>query len=381
MAADMSGSQLKVLLHVIRETVGWRKGHQYKPISVARIQDVMGLSKESVTDALGWLLGRRLILRKKLRNESGQAAVSTYRLRFETDRDEEDPESENPTLEICAKVGKTDGKSDLGGDPSFSVFKEKKEKNINTLPSFHKEPQSQDLSEPSTPENLKTLVCGLVRRLRGVRSISKGIRDHVEIRMEGLSGGWSESQVEAAFEKWSAGEVGMVGWDAKRKINSFFAFLRSVSPEDYPYLPSEASQAASPTPSRYSGAGNPAMGLETQIMDFPARWNLLVPEASTDPALLPLCPKAYRDPVFAERFDEICAKASALIRDGADLKFGFLLKESGGRFRWQELLADELAWMKPKPTGKSNTGPDPAKAMIEDLLRKRKAKGYEAGTP
>jgi hypothetical protein len=45
-----------------------------------------------------------------------------------------------------------------------------------------------------------------------------------------------------------------------------------------------------------------------------------------------------------------------LIQDGADLKFGFLLKESAGRFRWQELLADELNWMRPKGSTKSNGG-------------------------
>jgi hypothetical protein len=56
------------------------------------------------------------------------------------------------------------------------------------------------------------------------------------------------------------------------------------------------------------------------------------------------------------RFDEICTKARKLIQEGADIKFGFLLKESAGRFRWQELLADELNWMRPKGAAKSNGG-------------------------
>ena len=359
MAGDMSGSQLKVLLHIVRETVGWRKGHMYKPISIARIQDVMGLSKESVTDALGWLLERRLILRRKLRGEFGKAAVSTYKLRFETDEDEEDPRSENPTLENDPKVGKIDEKSDLGGVPSFSVFKEKKEKIINTPPSF-----SQD-QEPtaSTPdqnslnsEDLKSVIVQVVRGVPGVRSISKGIRGEIESGLIGLHPGWSDSQVWYVFRRWREKDSIREGWEPRRKVAAFMSYMRSIYPDTVPVDPHQEPATQSQRPYRTSEAGNSAKATEMPKTTFPSRWNELVPEAPADPELFPSCHKSYRDQVFVDRFDEICAKARRLIQDGADLKFGFLLKESAGRFRWQELLADELNWMRPKGSTKSNGG-------------------------
>jgi hypothetical protein len=86
---------------------------------------------------------------------------------------------------------------------------------------------------------------------------------------------------------------------------------------------------------------------------FPVRWNRLVPARPVDAGLLAPNPKAYREQVFAQRFDEICQKASALIAAGADVQFGFLLSTDRGteQYRWQQLLAGQLDWMKPRANG------------------------------
>jgi hypothetical protein len=99
----------------------------------------------------------------------------------------------------------------------------------------------------------------------------------------------------------------------------------------------------------------PQRAPEAPQRDFPGEWNSLVTEALVDPTLMGPRPKVYSDPVFADRFTEICLKAQVLILAGADLKFGFLLKTvpGTGRYRWQELLAGELEWMKTKRKSKS----------------------------
>jgi hypothetical protein len=387
--ADLTGAELKVALYIARRTFGFKKDSDSISISQIangivkksgeRLDRGTGLGRSTVIEALKSLIeAHGLVIARRQKTEAGDDDVNVYELNLED--------------EVVQKVDYPSPESGLPGsrnqttgvvqnlDPQPTVIIQPTVDNQNTLPSFL-EPEPLTFLEPD-PLSLISLhktLCSKFKALRKSGGLQKPLRDLVAERVERVYG-WSEPQVLDVFHVWCS-TMDWEGFDGRHRVNSFFSFLQSCDPSDFPVNAPAEPAIESPTPSRRSGAADSAMGPETRKVDFPARWNLLVPEASTDPALLPLCPKAYRDPVFAERFDEICAKASALIRDGADLKFGFLLKESGGRFRWQELLADELAWMKPKPTGKSNTGPDPAKAMIEDLLRKRKAKGYEAGTP
>jgi hypothetical protein len=127
------------------------------------------------------------------------------------------------------------------------------------------------------------------------------------------------------------------------------------------------SHATSETPGGLQHPPAPPNGCSASGRDFSARWNELVPNAKVDPVLLPKNPQPYNDPVFTSRFDEICAKARALIHDGADLKFGFLLRKEANfdRYRWQALLAGELDWMrtkKEKPSDQWDDDDDPPKA-------------------
>lgn len=88
----------------------------------------------------------------------------------------------------------------------------------------------------------------------------------------------------------------------------------------------------------------------TPAINFPSLWNAAVPKRPIDPSLLAPNPKAYREPAFALRFSDICQKAKSLIDAGAELEFGFLLSidRNTDQYRWQQLLAGQLDWMKPR---------------------------------
>lgn len=349
------------------------------------LAEELGISERQVFDHLA-----RLVLEGFIEREPRGGTSTVYHFLWHSCFDSKPTEVVRKTAlpekdNQCGKPHHGSAENRTGGSAENRIGSESSEESqlsesVNTLPSFPEtEPKSQTFSESLDLISLHKTLCSKFKALRKSGGLQKPLRDLVAERVERVNG-WSEPQVLDVFHVWCS-TVGWEGFDGRHRINSFFSFLQSCDPSDFPVNATAEPAIESPTPSRCSGAADSAKGLETRNTDFPTRWNELVPESLVDPQLLPCLPKAYRDPIFTERFDEICAKARSLIREGADLKFGFLLKESGGRFRWQELLADELAWMKPKPTGKSNAGPDPAKAMIEDLLRRRKAKGYEAGTP
>lgn len=105
-------------------------------------------------------------------------------------------------------------------------------------------------------------------------------------------------------------------------------------------------------------------------INFAARWNELVPERPVDTALFTEKPAAYRDPIFAERFETVCAKFRALIRRGADLKYRNLFRanrETGIPW-WKLALDDDLEWLVPKlKNGKDKVDPpkDPNKRELE----------------
>ena len=111
-----------------------------------------------------------------------------------------------------------------------------------------------------------------------------------------------------------------------------------------------------------------------QVRDFPARWNVAIPEQPVDPTLLAQNPQSYREPVFAQRFEEICQKAKELIAAGADLTFGFLLSKDKNteQYRWQQLLAGQLGWLKPRASAKSRTPAADTKRWIADMEQKLK---------
>jgi len=72
--ADLSGAELKVLLAILRRTVGWRK--ESDVISIEQLQQMTGLSRNSVRAGLRGLLERGLIV-KRARATGSKAASYT----------------------------------------------------------------------------------------------------------------------------------------------------------------------------------------------------------------------------------------------------------------------------------------------------------------
>lgn len=95
------------------------------------------------------------------------------------------------------------------------------------------------------------------------------------------------------------------------------------------------------------------------LVNFPARWNELVPERPIDPELMPKSPAAYRESVFIRRFDEICEAARKEIIVGSSITYSFLLgMNKNGQYFWQQLLAGDIGYMNPsnKASGKNGKG-------------------------
>jgi phage replication O-like protein O len=145
---ELSGSQLKALLYIVRRTMGWRKDQEFIPASIAEIQEGTGLSNRAVIDALDFLLQRRLVLRRKRRDNGGRQAVAEYRLRFDSDTEADEDEYPDPecTKFTQARVNFSEKKvhSGEGVLNLKEVLKKEKEKYPPT-------PLRENLSEP-TPE-------------------------------------------------------------------------------------------------------------------------------------------------------------------------------------------------------------------------------------
>ena len=276
--------------------------------------------------------------------------MNTYRLRFESD----EPESENPTLEqgqaLDSRVGKVETNPTLEAPASLLYLKKQKDK-TNSLPSLGSSNQNQLHNQPPDIPPAP-----IAPTLDGDQVIPGGAID------------------------FRTGEP--IPQPAKRKTK-----FRTGKPKpERPYSLSERMRAD--RESHHNGAldslgsiatprqvpqtiPDPQGVTEVKPEPFPDRWNRMVTAAPADASLLAANPPSYREPVFVERFDEICRKSAALIAAGADLKFGFLLMrndKAAGRYRWQELLADELEWMKPRSNSKSKL-PD-ASTWAANMRRK-----------
>lgn len=144
------------------------------------------------------------------------------------------------------------------------------------------------------------------------------------------------------------------------EIQSPKKYSRFQSRKKEPKLTPNSDRLRAMRESAHANAGSgvaallPVRTTETAIhapsINFPDLWNEAVPDKPVDPSLLAPNPKPYRDSGFASRFSEICQKAKSLIAAGADLEFGFLLSidRATEQYRWQQLLAGQLEWMRPR---------------------------------
>jgi hypothetical protein len=354
--------------------MGWKKvrdSRAFVPISITQIQELTGLSKQSVIDALDSLHRQQLILRRRQRDKGGHVSASTYRLRFDNDEDgdEDDdqvePESNNLTKGTGAWVNSCDEKVDSGGGVYNNVLKE-------TINKKESPPTpSEPTPEPFNPESLTRLICQKLNNTPRMGRLNGEGKRLVAYRVQQLDISIGEDQILALFDDWSSQDFWRE-FDAKHRINSLFAHLKSSPLPPATVAGPGLLTSAAPLEDIQHPLTPPTQPAASQPPNFPMRWNELVPERPTDPALLQLRPRAYTDPVFAERFDSICEKSKALIADGADLTFDFLLRtdpKAEGQYRWQQLLAGSLTWMKPRAKS--------AKQQSEDFLEKERQEAYE----
>ena len=337
--SELSESQLKVLLFLVRQTMGWRKpreDHSFVPASILEIQAGTGISKPSIIEALQWLEGRSLISRRKPRNETGQAAPSEYRLRFESDESGpiEDPKVKDPKVKN-SNVGEIGVNLYLGGAPSFSVLKESKKKEEDPLTPFSEKPPEQP---PLTAADLSLELSNLRRGTPAGRIKGKDLT----VLDESLPKLLEEHGAEAVIEAYKTFLLDDYWKD--RKFPS-----RGFTSQFHKYLPHNGNVSR---PAPYPTAAAPSVPLSTP--SFPERWNALVPERTIDPTLFTERPAAYYDPIFQSRFDEICGKFRSLIQRGADLDYLDLFRKNKDSVVpwWKMALMDKLGWTVPGAKGK-----------------------------
>lgn len=326
--SELSGSQLKVLLYIVRKSMGWkdvRKNHSFVPASIVQVQAGTGLSRESVMDALGFLHDVGYISRKKKRDQLGQAATSLYRLRFDTDKDEDDqeesePRSENSTLENTkvekTNVGKNDVNLDLGDGPSISVFKEGERK---LLPPTHSTNEPNELLTVDEGEEIVRQAYSSARQSER----AKQIRRERTLKLKA-------ARKAAAYNPDSQSE-------RLRQMRESAQNNNGGGKSSTPDVFHRAEDATQPkTPAIDPSASN----------RFPARWNELVPDKAVDLSLFTESRPDYQDAIFVERFDEICAKFRSLIGRGAQLTYRkmFLRERGTGTPWWKLALTDDLDW-------------------------------------
>ena len=108
-------------------------------------------------------------------------------------------------------------------------------------------------------------------------------------------------------------------------------------------------------------------------VDYPAKWNSLVPERPVDVSLFTERPAAYSDPVFQGRFPEICEKFQSLIQRGASLTYADLFRrdKETGMYWWKRGLMGGLEWM--VRNGSGNGRPDPTDALLAKYSKGKEA--------
>lgn len=351
---DLSGSEFKVLYLIARKTCGFHR--EVEAIGTDRICRFTGLSKESVRLSVKALEDQGLISRQLQYDANRQVYGDTlYWLAVE----DEDGNSERPEGLPSPPTLKNGGPlPQKMGDPlpqNLGSLKGTKETSTKETVEPSPTPQLGSLPELQNPAELADTLSALRRSTRAGHIKGKEFATLRE-RLPGMIGQFGSGEIEEAFKSFLLDDY----WRERK-----FAISGFIS-QCWKYIPSNSPGIASALPpARHAPAAlredvpvqpPPARGLVGQI-DFVARWNELVPESPVDAALMPKNPKPFSDPLFAERFEQICQKARALITAGADLKFGFLLQkeQNHDRYRWQALLAGELTWMKPRGKAQANS--------------------------
>ena len=315
---SLSGAQFKVLCLVARKTLGFHR--DVHPISLSQIIAGTGLSHQGCLDAVAFLVDGDYIVKATNQLPGKQFNPSTFALSIEG---EESQGSLSTELSTPLSTELSTPSQLIGLGYKEERKEQRKEHNTDLCSSneIQNQPQSQS-QNPDIPPAAPTLDdAGDSPDPYGDRDLEGNIIPSTRKQKRS----WKKPKVEKPH-------------GASDRLRQ----LRESAGSN-----AGAGVAALIHPSR---AADTPQSPEAPGVDFPARWNELVPAAPVDRDLLAPNPKAYREFAFAARFDEICRKAAALIAAGADLQFGFLLSmdRATEQYRWQQLLAGQLDWMKPK---------------------------------
>jgi phage replication O-like protein O len=352
--AELSGSQLKTLLFVVRKTMGWRHDHDMVPISIAQIALGTGLCNRAVIDAIKWLCDCKMVLREKQRGFEGRQGVSTYRLRFEgDDPTEEIPECKKVTLEsaqtLDSRVNSMEQKVHSGGGAYNNVFKENKEKSNSPT----SEQSSQDLQHNTQDE----------------------LVDFWEPEEK------SKPNSAPAPEDTEARSFKYVRKGRNKPERPHAKADRSRELRESRFLGHNEPPSALETTQRMCGSTQaPASAPSVLERNYVSDWNRLVPSR---PALLwddqidgPLLRKAASNPSFSENIEVIFAKAELINCAAIDsserpwLTFQTLLSNSkNGQPHWHRVNTGQYDGMlKPK----SNVGKSGAPDWVHKALESKR---------
>ena len=329
----MGPNAFKVLCLVARRTFGYHR--QSDSLSLADIATGTGMAKSTVQVAVSFLVDEGFIDRAIQVDGEGGFTPSMYCLSVE---EESTPLHRNP-VEGDTEIRHTPI-PESGTPPTplrdKEVFKEK-----NKEREQQESLNSVGRTQPITEFTVKMMV-GKFKRLKGVSSFGKGMKDLVAEKTLALAGSMNENDLLAAFDQFAEADF-WKGWEAAHIVRSFFKGVTAYGPDTFRGLRPDTTQPARVEAAPYdSGVSYPAC----PPLDFVARWNELVPAKPWE-AFGSARPKAYEDPQFSARFDEVCRAAARLIDGGANITFGYLLKvdNSTTLYNWQVLLNGGLDWM------------------------------------
>jgi hypothetical protein len=212
-----------------------------------------------------------------------------------------------------------------------------------------------------------------MKRVKGITSFPKSMRDVLARCVQSLDTGLTEDQILESFGQWSAEDFWR-DYDTAHKIRSFFAYVKNR----------EAPRKSSPP----AAAGRQEDPPTAPTTSFPEQWNQAVPERQVDPSYFRNghAPEVFADPSFGREFAKVCERARAVIGAGGGITFSGLLKRDRDSqlYGWQRLLAGEYDWMiqRHKPTSGGDTEPtgDPYARLRERREERQRAKAQSGNT-
>ncbi len=234
-------------------------------------------------------------------------------------------------------------------------------------------------SQPQTPEDpgatldtedLLRFLPGKFKRLKGGRSVPK---DLLRFRLEALQG-ISTEEVYRAFDSFSKQDF-WEKFDARHRVNAFFVYLQKREGEPEPKPTSPRPEIPVPV----------AAAPVAPAIDFPDRWNELVPAR---PTVWNQARDSWRgvrvfsDPEFAAKFDDLCRTCQKFIAAKPDadwVHFRWMIGSKDGHPNWHRVDSEEFQISEKRHgSGKQSGMTAEDKAQMTRDTAKQMREEYEA---